>query len=85
MVAGRATAAPGTYGVTVTVTSENTGLMREAITDSGSNRATTTAMANLAEAIQGLHSVTMTVRSLDRTLDRHRGRRPRDRGRSSAR
>jgi hypothetical protein len=28
--------------------------LREAITDSGSNRATTTAMANLAEAIQGL-------------------------------
>src|SRR6476620_6254803 len=28
--------------------------MRAAITDSGSNRATTTAMANLAEAIQGL-------------------------------
>jgi hypothetical protein len=28
--------------------------LRESITDSGSNRATTTAMANLAEAIQGL-------------------------------
>jgi len=28
--------------------------LREAVTDSGSNRATTTAMANLAEAIQGL-------------------------------
>ena len=28
--------------------------LREAITDSGSNRAATTAMANLAEAIQGL-------------------------------
>ena len=28
--------------------------LREAITDGGSNRAATTAMANLAEAIQGL-------------------------------
>ena len=46
--------APGTYapaGGDLRLAIER---LREAITDSGSNRATTSAMANLAEAIQGL-------------------------------
>ena len=44
-------ALPGAFPGDLRVAIEH---LREAITDSGSNRATTTAMANLAEAIQGL-------------------------------
>src|SRR4051794_37898231 len=50
--AGTASGAlPGAFAGDLRVAIER---LREAITDSGSNRATTTAMANLAEAIQGL-------------------------------